>query len=51
VLVEAIRGKGCIPMSTPFDEKSVDLCVELDMPIIKVACADNNDWTLLEKNR
>jgi sialic acid synthase SpsE len=49
VLVDAIRGKGCIPMSTPFDEKSVDLCVEFDMPIIKVASADNNDWTLLEK--
>lgn len=49
ILVEAIRGSGCIPMSTPFDEKSVDLCVEFNMPIIKVASADNNDWTLLEK--
>jgi len=49
VLVNAIRQSGCIPMSTPFDEKSVDLCVEFDMPIIKVASADNNDWTLLEK--
>lgn len=48
-LVEAIRGGGCIPMSTPFDEKSVDLCVEFNLPIIKVASADNNDWTLLEK--
>jgi sialic acid synthase SpsE len=48
-LVEAIRGAGCIPMATPFDEKSVDLCVEFNMPIIKVASADNNDWTLLEK--
>jgi sialic acid synthase SpsE len=48
-LVEAIRKSGCIPMSTPFDEKSVDWCVEFDMPIIKVASADNNDWTLLEK--
>lgn len=48
-LVDAIRGAGCIPMSTPFDEKSVDLCVEFNMPIIKVASADNNDWTLLEK--
>jgi N-acetylneuraminate synthase len=36
-------------MSTPFDEKSVDWCVEFEMPIIKVASADNNDWTLLEK--
>lgn len=49
VLVEAIRGSGCIPMATPFDEKSVDLCVEFNMPIIKVASADNNDWMLLEK--
>ena len=49
ILVEAIRKSNCIPMSTPFDEKSVDLCVEFDMPIIKVASADNNDWTLLEK--
>jgi N-acetylneuraminate synthase len=48
-LVEAIRRSGCIPMSTPFDEKSVDWCIEFDMPIIKVASADNNDWTLLEK--
>ena len=48
-MVEAIRGSNCIPMSTPFDEKSVDWCVEFDMPIIKVASADNNDWTLLER--
>lgn len=48
-LVEAIRKSNCIPMSTPFDEKSVDWCIEFDMPIIKVASADNNDWTLLEK--
>lgn len=49
VLVETIRGSGCIPMATPFDEASVDLCVEFNMPIIKVASADNNDWMLLEK--
>lgn len=49
ILVDAIRGQGCIPMATPFDEKSVDLCLEFNMPIIKVASADNNDWTLLEK--
>lgn len=49
ILVDAIRKSGCIPMATPFDEKSVDWCIEFDMPIIKVASADNNDWTLLEK--
>ncbi len=48
-LVDAIVRSGCIPMSTPFDEKSVDWCVEFGIPIIKVASADNNDWTLLEK--
>jgi sialic acid synthase SpsE len=48
-LVEAIKRSGCIPMATPFDEKSVDWCVDFDMPIIKVASADNNDWLLLEK--
>jgi N-acetylneuraminate synthase len=49
VLVEAIRKSGCIALSTPFDEKSVDLCVEFGMPMIKIASADSNDWMLLEK--
>ena len=49
VLVKAIRGASCIPMATPFDEKSVDLCCELGIPIIKVASSDLNDWMLLEK--
>lgn len=49
VLVEAIRKSGCIPLATPFDEKSVDWCVEFDMPMIKVASADSNDWLLLER--
>ncbi len=49
VLVENIRKSGCIPISTPFDEKSVDMCVEFELPIIKVASADGNDWLLIEK--
>lgn len=49
VLVKAIVDNGCIPMATPFDERSVDLCCEFNMPIIKVASADSNDWFLLEK--
>lgn len=48
-LVEVIRQRGCIPMATPFDEKSVDWCVEFDLPIIKIASADSNDWTLIER--
>jgi len=35
--------------ATPFDERSVDLCVEFDMPIIKIASSDLNDWPLIEK--
>ncbi|MBI5839243.1 MAG: N-acetylneuraminate synthase family protein [Chloroflexi bacterium] len=49
VLVEAIRKNGCIPLATPFDERSVEWCVEFEMPMIKVASADGNDWLLLEK--
>jgi sialic acid synthase SpsE len=48
-LVEAIRRSGCIPMATPFDEKSVDWCVEFQIPIIKIASADSNDWMLIER--
>lgn len=48
-LVDAIRKSGCIPMATPFDEKSVDLCVELGLQIIKLASSDLNDWFLIEK--
>jgi sialic acid synthase SpsE len=49
LVVQEIRNVGCIPMATPFDEASVDLCVELDMPIIKIASSDANDWPLLER--
>ncbi len=49
LMVETIRKSNCIPMATPFDERSVDWCVEFEMPIIKVASADSNDWLLLEK--
>lgn len=48
-MVEAIKSFGCIPMATPFDEASVDLCLEFDMPIIKIASSDMNDWVLIEK--
>ena len=49
VMVEQVKRLGCIPMATPFDEGSVDLCVEFDMPIIKIASSDMNDWVLIEK--
>jgi N-acetylneuraminate synthase len=48
-LVDAIRDSGCIPSATPFDEASVDLCEELDLPVIKLASSDVNDWFLIER--
>ena len=48
-LIQEIRSVGAIPMATPFDEDSVDLCVEFNMPIIKIASSDMNDWPLINK--
>jgi len=48
-LVTAIRQAGFIATATPFDERSVDLCVNLGIPIIKIASSDLNDWVLIEK--
>jgi sialic acid synthase SpsE len=48
-LAQAIREGGCTPMATAFDEASVGFCVELGLPIIKIASSDLNDWFLIER--
>lgn len=48
-LVEAVRNAGMVTMVTPFDEVSVDKCVEFGVDILKVASSDIRDKTLLEK--
>ncbi len=48
-LVKGIRQANCIPMATPFDEESVDLCCHLGIQIVKIASSDLNDWLLIEK--
>ena len=48
-MVQTIRAASCIPMATPFDESSVDLCCELGISILKLASSDCNDWVLIEK--
>jgi len=48
-LVNAIKKGSCLTMATPFDEKSVDLCVNLGIQILKIASSDINDWVLIEK--
>lgn len=49
ILVEAVKKAGCVTMATPFDESSVDMCINLGVQIIKIASSDINDWVLIEK--
>lgn len=46
-MVDAVKGWGLVPMATPFDERSVSLCEELGIEIIKIASSDINDWPLI----
>jgi len=48
-LKQAVSDRGFISICTPFDEPSVDLIVDLDIDIIKVASCSFTDWPLLEK--
>ena len=48
-LIDAIRKNGCLTMATPFDETSVNLCMDLGLQFIKLASSDINDWPLIEK--
>lgn len=48
ILVDSIRSEGLIPMSTPFDEDSVEWCVDQGLDIIKIASCSATDWPLLE---
>ena len=48
-LVRATRKWGLITMATPFDEVSVDKCVEFGVQILKIASSDIKDWFLIEK--
>lgn len=48
-LVMAVREAGLHTMCTPFDEKSVDLCMDYGIDILKAASCSATDWPLLEK--
>lgn len=48
-MVEATRAEGMLTMVTPFDETSVDKCVEFGVDILKIASSDIRDKTLLRK--
>jgi N-acetylneuraminate synthase len=48
-LTKAVRQNNMITMATPFDEVSVEKCVELNVQIVKLASSDIKDWVLIEK--
>ena len=48
-MVEAVRAAGMLTMVTPFDETSVDKCVEFGVDILKIASSDIRDKSLLRK--
>ena len=48
-LVKVTRKWSMITMATPFDEVSVDKCVEFGVQILKIASSDIKDWFLIEK--
>lgn len=48
-LVHEIRANGFLAMATPFDENSVDLIVEQQLDLIKIASCSFTDWPLLER--
>lgn len=47
-LVQAVRDEGMRTMCTPFDETSVDVCMDHGIEILKVASCSATDWPLLE---
>jgi N-acetylneuraminate synthase len=49
VLTAAVRKNGLQTMCTPFDEESVDVILDLDIEIIKVASCSATDRPLLER--
>jgi N-acetylneuraminate synthase len=48
-LVDAVRSSGCVTCATPFDEASVEMCVEFGIDVIKIASSDISDWFLVEQ--
>ena len=49
LLTMEVKKQGLITICTPFDEKSVELILDLDIELIKVASCSADDYTLLEK--
>lgn len=48
-LLKEVRKHGMLTMATPFDEKSVEWCRDLDIDIVKIASQDAKSWVLVER--
>jgi N-acetylneuraminate synthase len=48
LLATEVKKQGLITISTPFDEKSVELILDLDIELVKVASCSADDHSLLE---
>ncbi len=48
-LVGEIKEQGLISVCTPFDESSVDLIMEHEIDVIKIASCSADDWPLITK--
>jgi N-acetylneuraminate synthase len=48
-MVTAVRQSSMLTMATPFDEASVEKCVQFGIQILKIASSDIKDWFLIEK--
>lgn len=48
-LIKEIKANNFLTMATPFDEDSVDVVIEQDLDILKIASCSFTDWPLLER--
>jgi len=48
-LFDSVKDAGLITMCTPFDEESVDMIVDMDFDLLKIASCSAKDWPLIEK--
>lgn len=48
-LLSEVKEQGMLTMATPFDEKSVKWCGDLDVDIVKIASQDAKSWVLIER--
>lgn len=47
-MIDAVKNNGMRSIVTPFDEASVEKCVNHDVDILKIASCSATDWPLLE---